>query len=398
MTPHGGSGQLQIAALATGPPAPPSLNEDYALRLALGAPYPRDWRKSLEVSQDDFTEVRLGRSFQSASPAPGGMMLSLRGEAPPLEKGSAYVQDPRDLSRFKAEPVGRVRRVFKAGKGRDVKLHGSGLPCCSAMIAAVVDPDAAQLSLADASDVSLLELGAATEKSRAMVCMAFFTAQSLLAGLSLAALLLVLLADPGEEAASLGNATTFTVTTTTMFGLLESSASLPVKHIDLGDLLAVLEPGLGRVTIALAEFSLVGSLLQVLQARDRLSSSTASSSVDTAAECDVRRRSTRLATTGTVLAVANFGVVACCLAGSRPEAMVASEFWEGPHNTRVPWPAGQGRSALLGRSVLSLFALAGALVDVQDRVSVRLSWILGVADCAHDSWQSQFVSESDLGC
>lgn len=383
MPPHDGS-QLHLAAFAAEAPAPPSLDEDFALRLALGAPFPRDFREAFEVSREDFADDRAGRG--------SGTALSLRGEAPPLERGSAYVQDPRDMSRFKTEPVGRVRRELKASRGLDgTRGRGSSLPCCSAMIAAVVDPDAAQLSLSDASDIGLLELGALAEKSRAMVCTVFFTAQGLLAGLSIFALLLVMSVDPGGVGASVGNATTSTTTTTT--GLLDAAASLAAygnKDLDLGDLLSVLEPGLGRITLVLAEFALVGSLLQVVQARDRVAASAASSCADMVAESDVRRRSKRQMTTGAALSVANLGVVACCLAGSRPEAILASTSvpWGSPDDPDVSWPASLGYLSLLGRSVLSIMALAGALVDMQDRVSVRLSWILGVADLAPDGLPS----------
>lgn len=229
---------------------------------------------------------------------------ALRGEMPTLVTGNAYVQHSLDASRFTAVPARRLqaRNVESSSHHNAVGLPPSWHAC---MLAHVLDPEA---GLGE-RDECLLALALCTESSRAAASTAFFVCQGLLAGLSFACLV-----APLEEVA---------------------------EQL----------PGLGRLSVVLAEVALVGSLLQLSQARERLLA---------AEEAWLRRRLVTQSISGALLSVANSGSLFCSLLSARGAVAHAHT----------------ARSLLLWRALFGLVALACALVGAQDRLSPRWSWVV----------------------
>lgn len=305
-----------------------------------------------------------------------------------------YVQHMMDVERFKPVPVQRMKSAFGNVKpqpgsqrvsSRRIELWTS----CTAL-----DPDARELQTRDGIDVDILELLARSEECHTIAAAVFLTLQALLAGISIIGGMLA-------------------------FGVGNSS--------ELEQVLKLLEPGFGCLSLVMAEIICVGNGFRLLKAWDKVVIARANSIEESGVDmregtkwslthqvglnalrlcintlflvsCLVGARgnvllSTGVATnsvtfsSGTVVDLENTGTNSSIDGIESPFASNSDINDMGPQGPE--WPGDLARQLLMAQSVLGILALAFAASDLFDLISPRRSPSSASATLLDDSQDPQ---------
>eukprot|EP00746_Dinoflagellata_sp_MGD_P164928 gnl/MRDRNA2_/MRDRNA2_93898_c0_seq1.p1 gnl/MRDRNA2_/MRDRNA2_93898_c0~~gnl/MRDRNA2_/MRDRNA2_93898_c0_seq1.p1 ORF type:complete len:426 (-),score=50.43 gnl/MRDRNA2_/MRDRNA2_93898_c0_seq1:86-1363(-) len=274
-----------------------------------------------------------------------------------------YVQSVRDSSRFRPESRQRAQNVYgfrpDAAQGhQESRKRGERpkiprraprwwLSSVAAIRAVVFDaPDAKSLQLSEPMDSSVFELLVRSEQSQTSAGATFFCVQGLLAGASLIAMALLL--------------------------EYQSSPS------DMAEPIIVIEPALGRLTMACSEVSVVASFLRFHKARQaRMSLDFLDRySMD---DSDARQRAASLVGINLLALAVSVALLVCCLLSGRYDAWLLYGPWD--ETTGRPVDAEVGKVLtedeaasrhwllLFVRSVLGFVAVFLALVDTQAQLA-----------------------------
>lgn len=210
-------------------------------------------------------------------------------------------------------------------------------------------PDAKKLQLAEPMDSSVFELLTRSQQSQTSAGATFFCVQCLLAGANLIAIAL----------------------------LMEYRNS----PLDMAGPIVVVEPALGRVTMACSEVSVVASFLRMQKARQAVMSldflERSSTFMD---DTDVRSRAIWLVLINSIAFITSVGLLLCCLMSGRHDAWLLHGPWDettgrasGGEAVKAVMDdedeANQHWLILFVRAVLSFMVVFLALVDIQGQLS-----------------------------
>jgi len=271
--------------------------------------------RQLQIALDDCLDGMHRNAASSSSSSPP----LIQSRKPVAGSSEIYVQSSQNPNTFRA--VAR-REAKQLGMGRTAASSGrrqlarssirSAAVTVAAVEAAAIDSDVAALGAAalGESDRDIFELVAAAEGSRLLSYVVFFIFQGLLLGTSILSALFATQALGGDDATS------------------------------------GMEPGLRGLTLASAEFCLLGNLLRAANTYDRVVPD----------ESEAKRRARSSFTNSAVAGVANLLAVACCLLGT-------VGFFSSEDNQEI---------LLRFRAGFGFFAVCPAFFDMKQLVSPLL--------------------------
>lgn len=278
----------------------------------------------------------------------GGVIAPPAGTLPPPPWGAVcrevFVQDARTVSRFRSVPIDRARRACLWDDGGGGVGGGAGMRVGrepgTAMITPQlqtcgvfpVDEDAVFLRTWESQDADIYELLLRSHRSEASVVVAVFACQIFLAGLTLPLGLLLL-------------------------GVPENDSDL------LARALKAMQPGLGCVTLVLAEVACLGSFLRVAGSyRHATATSTLGTSGRYGAVTAIggRRMLWRLLRDALHAVVCGALVIVCLLHG-RCNTLLYRDLWD----SSIIWPVGFARQLIAAQAVLGLAGLVLALPEAR---------------------------------
>jgi len=262
----------------------------------------------------------------------------------PLHR-EVYVQHTMDADRFKSVPVQRMKGAFatvsKPTPGPErIRISSRSLALWSSC--AALDPQAMELQTSDRIDVDILELLACSEECQVSAAAAFLTIQAVLAGLSLAAGLVVFGAGGNVD-------------------------------VDLKQVLKLLEPGFGCLNLIFAELACVGNGLRCLRDWDKVVVSRAVNIEpgENAGEAreGLKRKVFHQAAVSTVRLATNAAFLVCCLWGSRSTVVLL----QGGVGFQDDWEGNLARNLLAAQAALGVLALFFAASDLFELMAPGLS-------------------------
>jgi len=331
---------LHEAACGGGAPAAPNAGYFVGAGQAYLTPYqmptrPVSPRPRLLVEREDCElgvaspSGRVNNIFCPASPSHSPLKLDALHQ-------EVYVQRERQIQQFKPVPVARMRRALANTKPvTPQQTSWVRFPACVSHCNVLLDPDIGFMQMADPMDVDILELIGGAEQVQAMAAGVFFTLQAVAAGLSVTA------------------------------GLMASGAAdHPPERLERA--WSLLEPGLGCLSLTLAQMLFVGNALAFMRARarvaafDGLFAGEAEGPERSARAEGARRRSVTAKLFCLLRLLANTSVLLCCLVGSRGVVILLHRPW----SDGVEWPSHFSRNLLISRCLFGLTALGFALHDI----------------------------------